>query len=502
MAIRRRVSSERDPTPEKIADGWVTAALRCATRGVMSVPSRRPAHKLGALTLHLALVVILLSVLLHGLLGPLPADNLRMQVVLGIGSLAWLVASALAGRGFGNPRLVVAGAIALQSLALVGQPSLSDDVYRYVWEGDLVAQGVSPYAHAPDSPARAAQQAAMPEVFARLNHPEVSAAYPPVAQYAFALIVGSTRWIVRVAGIAGDPGLHAVFAMRFFFSLCAILSLFPLFSLLNRAGRSTSCALLWGWSPLVALEFGGSGHFDSFAILLLLTGLALWSRPRHKQSGIDEGGAVVALTLATLVKFLPGLALLFALRERPRKRLIGWAIFMTLLMYLPVLLLTGGGQGLWRGLTAYGRTWEGGSLVHRWLDPALRTTEMPWEMDVQLVGRILLGVAWLICLLVVWRRRPGPGRATGMLIGAFLVLSPTVHPWYLTWIMPFLVLRPNLAFSMWIAAAPLMYWPLAGWLNQGVWTEPEWQGPVFSITFGALWLAGAGWSWLREKPSA
>ncbi|MFT5049439.1 MAG: alpha-1,6-mannosyltransferase [Chlamydiales bacterium] len=468
----------------------------------MSAPTRKPASKLASLTLHLALVLILLSVLLHGLLGPLPADNLRMQIVLGVGSLAWLLASSLGGSGAGNTRLIVAGAIALQLLGLVGEPSLSDDVYRYVWEGDLVAQGASPYAHAPNSPALAAQQEALHEVYARLNNPDVSAAYPPVAQYAFALVVGTTRWIVRAAGIGGDPGMHAVFVMRIFFALCAVLALFPLFSLLDRAGRSRSYAVLWGWSPLVALEFAGSGHFDSLGILLMLVGLVLWSRPRHKKSGIDDGGAVVALTLATLVKFLPGVTLLFALRERPRKRLLGWVVFLSLLMYLPVLLLTGGGQGLWRGLTAYGRTWEGGSLVHRWLDPALRAVDMPWDLDLQLVGRILLGVAWLLCLLVAWRRRLGPVRASGMLFGAFLVLSPTVHPWYLTWVMPFLVLRPNLAFQVWIAAAPLMYWPLSGWLREGVWSEPEWQGPVFSITFGVLWLLAAGASLLRKKPAA
>lgn len=459
----------------------------------MGSPGKWP-RRFASLALHLALVVILLAVFLHGLVGPLPEDNPRLQIVLGVGALAWLVATTLALRGYGSGRLVVAGAISLQLLALVGEPTLSDDIYRYVWEGELVADGVSPYAHAPDSPVLAERRAEMGIVYERMNHPDVSAAYPPVAQYTFATLVVASHWFRGEA----DPeatGLFAVLAMRVFFAACAVLVLVPLFLLLDRAGKPRSAALAWGWSPLVALEFAGSGHFDSLGIVLLFFGLALWTRPRHDKSSIDEGGAVFLLGLGALVKFLPGVALAFALRQRPRARLFGWSAFVLVVGSLPVLAFRERAAGLFDGLGAYGRTWEGGSLVHRWLDQGLRALPLPPDFDPQLTGRLVLAGLWLLCLAIAWRKRWEPVRASAFLIAAFLVLSPTLHPWYLTWIAAFLPLFPVFALRVWVAAAPLLYWPLARWVDEAVWVEPAWLGPAFSITVGALLLVG----WLGHR---
>lgn len=451
----------------------------------MSAP-RSTSSRLASLIQHLALALILMAVFLHGIIGPLPADNLRMQIVLGVAALAWLVACSLGLRGYGSGRMVVAGAISLQLLALVGEPSLSDDIYRYVWEGRLVSEGTSPYAHAPDSEALAGARRAFPALYARVNHPEVSAAYPPLTQYAFAGLVKVAEWL---PGYSYRGGLGAVFVMRVFFALCAVLVLVPLFSLLDRAGKPRSAAVAWAWSPLVALEFAGSGHFDSFGILLLFAGLALWTRPRHERSHVDDGVAIFALSAAALVKIFPGVAVLFALRERPRAKLFAWALFGLTLSVLLVLAFRERTAGIFAGLSTYGRTWEGGSLVHRWLDFGLRAFKLPFHLNPQLVGRAVLGLVWLVCLLVAWRKRLGPVRASGFLIAAFLLLSPTLHPWYVTWVMPFLALRPSWAFRFLVVLAPLLYWPLAGWQSEGVWEEPVWLAPTLSgVVLGLLVL--------------
>jgi hypothetical protein len=95
---------------------------------------------------------------------------------------------------------------------------------------------------------------------------------------------------------------------------------------------------------------------------------------------------------------------------------------------------------------------------------------------------LLYGALFLSC----WLRRLEPERAAFLLLGGFLVLSPTLHPWYLTWIVPFLALFPALSWTFLLAAAPLLYWPLAGWREHGTWSEPPWLWPVLALPFLAL----------------
>ena len=75
---------------------------------------------------------------------------------------------------------------------------------------------------------------------------------------------------------------------------------------------------------------------------------------------------------------------------------------------------------------------------------------------------------------------------------AFLVLTPTLHPWYLTWIVPFLALRQSRAWIWLAAVAPLLYWPLEGWRTEAVWHEPLWLWPLVAVPFWALLLFPSG----------
>src|SRR5689334_4625690 len=80
-------------------------------------------------------------------------------------------------------RLALAlGAVAGLALVLA-PPVLSDDVWRYLWDGRVLRAGISPYAHAPDHPSLAFLRDAG---WRRVNNPEIPTIYPPVAQILFA----------------------------------------------------------------------------------------------------------------------------------------------------------------------------------------------------------------------------------------------------------------------------------------------------------------------------
>lgn len=448
------------------------------------VPTRRPASP-GALAA--AWLVVAAAVATVSLAGPLARQPVPLIAAWLVGGAAWLAAVRLGLRGSpgrGSRGWIVAGAVALRLIALAGAPGLSDDHVRYAWEGALLLEGVSPYGRAPDDAELAPWRERWPELHAALNHPDVPAAYPPLTQAACAAVVE----------LAGGPE-HAFRFLRAAFALCDLLVLWPLARLAARRGRPPGVLFVWAWSPLVALEFAGAGHFDALGILLLVAALA-WHAAARERDVRTELLSLIALAGAILTKLLPLAALPFVARGDSRGPARGpgaaarIAVVAALyaLAWLPFLLLGSGPHGPGAGLGAYGLRWESPNLVYRFVEPLLSgilERDGTWH-DLRLVGRAAVGTLWLAVGVVHWRRRSDAATATGALVAAFLLLSPTLHPWYLTWILPFLALRPSAAWLALAALAPLLYAPLAGWVERGAWVEPPWLWPAVALPVLAL----------------
>ena len=89
-----------------------------------------------------------------------------------------------------------------------------------------------------------------------------------------------------------------------------------------------------------------------------------------------------------------------------------------------------------------------------------------------------------------WRKGFGPIRATGTLLGAWIVLTPTLHPWYVAWVAPFVVLRPSAAWTWLLAIVSVGYVPLLASraAGGGAILEPAWLWPLFAVPFFVLAL--------------
>lgn len=103
------------------------------------------------------------------------------------GLIALLWAAGLTGglRAAPARSLWALGAVAIAARAVHwgALPLLSDDVYRYLWEGTLLNAGGNPFLTAP-----AAVRGLDDALAARVNHPEITAIYPPIAQLGFRLL--------------------------------------------------------------------------------------------------------------------------------------------------------------------------------------------------------------------------------------------------------------------------------------------------------------------------
>jgi hypothetical protein len=112
--------------------------------------------------------------------------------------------------------------------------------------------------------------------------------------------------------------------------------------------------------------------------------------------------------------------------------------------------------------------------------------------------RLALLVVALAGVLVLLTRRPLPS-AHSWILGAALLVSPVVHPWYLLWLLPALLFVPHVAFWVWTATVILAYHPLPGFLAAGTWSEERAFVLGEYLPVVLILLPQIGWEWARSR---
>ena len=299
-------------------------------------------------------------------------------------------------------------------------PLLSDDVYRFIWDGRLVAAGYNPFTQLPayyvqGGPSVAGLDAAL---FDRLNSPEYYTIYPPVAQGVFAL----AAWL--------SPGswYGAAVVMKVFLLLCELGTGYLLYRLLQTFALP-SVRLLYYWlNPLILVEITGNLHFEGAMICFLL--LALYALTRGKY-----GGAAGAMGLSIASKLLPLMFLPFLLGRLWRRSF--WVFYGGLAVVLAGLFLPLFSSefisGFGGSLDLYFRKFEFNASLY-YLLRAYGYYDVGWN-QIARYGPVLAALAGaVICILALsdrttdWRSLPGHWLAAFTL---YLLCATTVHPWYL-----------------------------------------------------------------------
>ena len=359
-----------------------------------------------------------------------------------------------------NTRFLVFCAAAFRITLLFRPPDLSEDLWRYLWDGHVGREGISPWALAPDDPALAR---IAPTLKARVAHREIRSVYPPAAQAVF-----------RTAGFEERPWLlKAVFAAADVAVVALLARAAP-----AGAGAGWSAAALYAFHPLPLTETAGQGHLDSLGVALLVAAVVNAEARRKLASG-------VALALSVMTKYVSAAAAL------PLFRRGGWRTLLAAVAVAAGLWLaaTRGGVSPAGGMDQYATRWEFNSVlypaVYRGVDSArlperakadfmawkARHRDPAWTQKVfpffysAFFARAILGIGLVLVLVVIAIRVRDPWAAVLGSVGALLLFAPTLHPWYALWVLPFAAARRNAAF-LWLAAVvPLAYgllFPIAG----------------------------------------
>jgi hypothetical protein len=330
-------------------------------------------------------------------------------------------------------------------------PALSDDFYRFIWDGRLLAAGVHPFAEVPSY--YMTQDTAIPgldaALFNKLNAKETFTIYPPVAQFIF--------WLSVVLSNGTIYGSALVMKIIIFLFELGTLWIFP--KILGHFKQAPSGVLIYALNPLVILELTGNLHFEGIMVFFLLTGIFLLGRQHRFLS-------CVAYALSVCTKLIPLLFLPLMVRHLGWKKAVFYSVLtggITLVFFLP-LLTEDIVSGLSTSLRYYFQRFEFNASIY-YLLRELGYFVFGFNI-IQFSGPVLGLMATVIIMIISFRNLPhkfsgtvDAGLFNGMLwcLLVYLLFTTILHPWYIITLLAICIFTPYRFPVVWTGMIFLTY---------------------------------------------
>ena len=362
----------------------------------------------------------------------------------------------------------------------LGAPLFSRDLYSYVAQGQLARHGLNPYVVAPSALGPGNLLSSVASVWRDTASP-----YGPL--FVAVSHVG--------ASVSGASLVSQILVFRALELIGVALMMVSLPVLARRLGNDPGIALwLAVLSPLALFSFVSSGHNDALMLGLMLAGITVGTGGR-----LRWGIALCALAATIKLPAAAGIVFLVAdectrVDRSARWRVIAESAAISVLVVVGVTV--GAGLGwTWLGPTALHVPTElrvlitplvsVGTFVYGVLHAVgLPVTQSATVSVVQAVGAVaaVSGILWML-----FHTRDGDAvRLCGLALILFVVLSPTLWPWYLMWGVAVLAATSAQRSRVLAALAAL------GMLMVGAGGTPMFNGGAYWVT-GPLLLAALIW---------
>ena len=356
-------------------------------------------------------------------------------------------------KSFLSPKLafkqVLVIGIVFRFVLLFSIPNLSDDYYRFIWDGELVSSGNNPYKFKPVD-----QMFASPKdeinlkdrVYYKLNSKEYYSVYPPVDQGVFGL----------VAYASGNNSFQFIVLLRLLligFDIGVILILAKLLKWFN---KKRELVVLYALNPLVVTELTGNLHFEGVALFFMLTSILFIIQKRHIQAGL-------LYALAICAKLVPLLLLpffIFRIQWKPLVVFYSVIAGLTIVLFLPfsdVNLLETMGSSI--GL--YFNSFEfNGSIYYLFREIGF---QIYGYNQIENIGTIGQGIVLISSIMILIKSRETKDFKSLFTYFVWILLiyysvASIVHPWYIIYLLTFSILT-NLKFPLiWSFVIVLSYY--------------------------------------------
>jgi|SaaInlStandDraft_1057018.scaffolds.fasta_scaffold00346_5 alpha-1,6-mannosyltransferase len=341
--------------------------------------------------------------------------------------------------------------ILFRLIFLFSTPLLSQDFFRFLWDGMLLSNGLNPYEATPDLLNQTAPLFSTPfsqELYKGMGalSAEHYSNYPPINQLGFYLasLIGGNSILaniisIRVLLILSDLGI-------FWFGI----------KLLDYLNRSKKRIGLYFLNPLIIVELTGNLHWEGFMVFFFIFGLYLiFVKNQWKW-------ATISMAISVASKLIPLLILpLFWRFLKPKKSMLfGLLILLFLFLFFVPFFL--GADNLSHYLNTLGLWFNrfefNGSIYY-----VIRAIgyEVKGYNIIRKLGTvspyIILGI---VAVFTFIRNNKTPHvLLTGMLfcLSCYFFIATTVHPWYIVSLVS-LAIFTNYSYPLiWSALVVLSY---------------------------------------------
>jgi alpha-1,6-mannosyltransferase len=336
-------------------------------------------------------------------------------------------------------------------------PNLSDDIYRFYWDGVLVNNGISPYRFLPSQlMSTELLPVNLKEVFGSLNSPEYFSIYPPVNQLFF--------WM------ASFGRSLAVFATLLKIQYL-IFHLWAWYGW-NKYVSNNRYALLYFANPLVIVEGIGNLHVELVMVAFLIWTYIFFIKNRPVMTGL-------LLALGVGVKLLPLMLLpyLFFHYKKNKSLFPFISSFMgfSFLFFSP-LLIGLDIENLFKSIDLYFRKFEFNASIYylqRWVGYQVSGYNLIAYIG-PLNGLITLSVIVYYSKKWAYEHSDSFMKVGYLAFMVYLLLSTTVHPWY--------IMTPLLF------GVGLRIWHVVAWSFLGLLSYVNYNGDVYQEQHWMIWL--------------
>jgi alpha-1,6-mannosyltransferase len=335
--------------------------------------------------------------------------------------------------------LLVAG-ILFRFCLIFSIPALSDDFYRFVWDGRIQQLGFNPFDYTPVELLTHTKDPFLNQLFPLLNSPNYFSVYPQFCQIIF-----------RIAAFIGQDNLYLnIIMLKAMIFISELGTIYLLFRLLTIRKKAPSLLLIYALNPLVIIELTGNIHFEAFMISFTLLSVLLLSYQKIAASA-------AALVLAIQAKILPLLAIPLLLRKIGLRKTMLWtltALIMLILMSIDLLIEPKRIQNISESLHLYYGKFEfnGGLYL------IFRTIGW-WIMDynpIAIVSKLLILMS-LTAMLYAYLTEKDILSGLFWLLCIYLLFGAVVHPWYLAPLIALSIFHTYRFILIWSALIPLTY---------------------------------------------
>lgn len=312
------------------------------------------------------------------------------------------------------------GAIAFRVIAWFALPELSDDYFRFVWDGRLWTHGENPFSQLPSAYA-ASEYAGLgltQTLFDNLNSPDYHTIYPPVCQGIFYF----SAWVFP------DNIYASVLVMKSFFFFAELGSIWLIIDLLKHWKQDMYKVFLYALNPLIIVELCGNLHFECLMIFFLL--LSIWLLVK-----INWQLSAIAFGLAVSSKLIPLMFLPLLIMRIGFWRAIAYGsivMVVTILGFLPIFDIETF-LHLLESVQLYFQNFEFNASIY-YLTRAIGQ----WISGYNLIRYIGPALSMVTILGILWiafrKKKPSIDSLPKVMLAAlllYLLLATTVHPWYI-----------------------------------------------------------------------